>query len=699
MYYHDGDLLPEYGVIEARPVTASPWVDNWNVTEITELRGSTQVPVPSISFSPSSAQWDVGHNVEKQQTVRRALFHQQGSLVENSNVLDTSNPDHSFETPTMNASPLGEITPTDAGKKRNNPPRKNVRKRTRETSEWATQKAKKSFNEGVAHVTPKGIKKKARSMKPGCHIRCRKCKQRIPEPERERIFKQFWKLDSLHRKRDFITRSVSSKKPETCSTIASRAKNSVRCYSFTVRSGGTEKKVIVCKKMFIETLGIPDCWVETAFKKCKGGYGQSPDKRGRHQNRPNKVQENTLASVRRHISSFARVPSHYTREKSKREYLEPHIKSVERMYRIYVNWAKGINTEKIASINTYRKIFNREFNLGFFLPRKDQCEICNKWKNGRDNLERREMVSEYTTHLQNKKLVYKLKKEDKASASDLKCVACFDLQKVLPCPRSETSLFFYKNKLSLYNFTVFDLRLKEGHCYIWTEVDAHKGANEIGSNLYHFIKTKEEEGIKEFVFWSDSPTGQNRNRMIFSMFMLAAAKLQIKITHRFLESGHSYSEADSMHARIENEAERKEIFTPDEWVKLIEEAKQDGKQYIINRLETGKVSDLHYLVDRQNWDRNTSNEQVHWSKVREVVTDSKNPNTVFYRYNFTEQLKTVIVTMKDRSILDLTAFTPPCAYPSKFPLSDKKKKDIQFLCRKKAIPSKYHSVFDEYLAV
>ncbi|KAE8740383.1 hypothetical protein FOCC_FOCC014121 [Frankliniella occidentalis] len=535
-------------------------------------------------------------------------------------------------------------------------------------------------------------------MGPGCKVTCRICKKRVSPEERESIFKTFWKLDSVHRKRDFISRSVSTKKPASCSTIPSRAKKTARRYSLTV-TGAREEKIAVCKTMFINTLGIPDCWVETSLKKCQGSDGQSPDKRGKHNNRANRIALTTLASVRRHINMFARVPSHYTREKSKREYLEPHIKSVERMYRIYTNWAKRENIEKVASLSVYWKVFNREFNLGFFMPRKDQCEVCNKWKNAKNQVERREMINDYSTHIQNKKLVYKLKKEDKASASESKCVACFDLQKVLTCPRSETSLFFYRNKLSLFNFTIFDLRIKEGHCYLWTEVDAKKGSNEIGSNVYHFIQTKVEEGIKEFTFWSDAPSGQNRNRMVFSMYMIAAAKCNIKITHRFLESGHSYSEADSMHARIENESNRREIFTPEEWITLIEEAKQDGKKYIINKLLNENVSDLHFLVDRHNWEYNTNLEKVSWSKVREVAVDWKSPNTVFYRYDFREPLKTVRVTMQDGSDLDLKSYVAPNAYQSRFPLSAMKKRDIRFLCSKLAIPSKYHSTFDQYLDV
>ena len=195
-------------------------------------------------------------------------------------------------------------------------------------------------------------------------------------------------------------------------------------------------------------------------------------------------------------------------------------------------------------------------------------------------------------------------------------------------------------KLSLYNFTVFDLRLKKGHCYLWTEVDAHKGSNEIGSNVNSFIETKVAEGIREFVFWSDSPASQNRNRMMFSMHLRAACKHKIRITHRFLETGHSYSEADSMHARIEMESRNKNVFAPSEWKSIIASAKQDGKPYIVNDLNTEDVLNLHVLVDKEHWDFDVNNRQVRWTEVREVVADHKfNCNEIQYWYSFTEPRK------------------------------------------------------------
>ena len=136
------------------------------------------------------------------------------------------------------------------------------------------------------------------------------------------------------------------------------------------------------------------------------------------------------------------------------------------MYKMYRTWATNRNVRRLASERQYREIFNRSHNLGFFLPRKDQCEACKRWRNAKNNAERAPMLTERKLHLINYKRVNQLKNSDKATANVKKCVASFDLQKVLNCPRSETSVFFYKNKLSIFNFTVFDLQLQEGYYFL-----------------------------------------------------------------------------------------------------------------------------------------------------------------------------------------------------------------------------------------
>ena len=98
--------------------------------------------------------------------------------------------------------------------------------------------------------------------------------------------------------------------------------------------------------------------------------------------------------------------------------------------------------------------------------------------------------------------------------------------------------------------------------------------------------------------------------MVFSVYFIATAKFKIKITHRCLESGHSYSEVDAMHARIEKEAKGKHIFSQAEWYALIQSTKQEDEQYRLYPIRTEEVMNFHSLVDSKGgylqWGRRAS---------------------------------------------------------------------------------------------
>lgn len=100
--------------------------------------------------------------------------------------------------------------------------------------------------------------------------------------------------------------------------------------------------------------------------------------------------------------------------------------------------------------------------------------------------------------------------------------ACFDFQKILNCPHGNVGLFYYKRKLSVHDFTVFDLARQEGYCYMWPEINCSHGACEVASCLSKFIENKVKNGATEFMFWSDNCAGQNRNRIVFSFYIYAA---------------------------------------------------------------------------------------------------------------------------------------------------------------------------------
>lgn len=148
-----------------------------------------------------------------------------------------------------------------------------------------------------------------------------------------------------------------------------------RNYHFTVK--GIQVKV--CKQMFMRTLGICDSWIVSAYEHINPakGFIVSPDKRGGH-NKGKKIAITTakIYSVKEHVNLFPRIPSHYCRKRSKREYLESGL-SVAKMAKLYAEWAveKGLPRSSIANQRQYRDILNSNFNIGFYMPKKTNA-VC-----------------------------------------------------------------------------------------------------------------------------------------------------------------------------------------------------------------------------------------------------------------------------------------------------------------------------------
>lgn len=163
-----------------------------------------------------------------------------------------------------------------------------------------------------------------------------------------------------------------------------------------------------------------------------------------------------------------------------------------------------------------------------------RCEQCVAFKNCSEG-QKKELNVKYTNHQKNKREVRRLMKEDKARSLDDPhlCVANFDLQKILTTPRSDVSIMYYMSKLCVWNFTIFEMGVNIGSCWLWNETIGKRGSNEIASFVQNFIKDKcESTETKEIRFYTDNCGGQNRNQNLFTMYVRPANTYNVTIIHR-----------------------------------------------------------------------------------------------------------------------------------------------------------------------
>lgn len=92
----------------------------------------------------------------------------------------------------------------------------------------------------------------------------------------------------------------------------------------------------------------------------------------------NKTKDSDIEMVKNHIQSFPVMESHYRRKCTKRQYLDSKL-SIAKMLTLYKEICKKDNLKPVSLI-TYRRIFCTNYNLSFFIPKKDQCQTCTQFE-------------------------------------------------------------------------------------------------------------------------------------------------------------------------------------------------------------------------------------------------------------------------------------------------------------------------------
>ena len=418
------------------------------------------------------------------------------------------------------------------------------------------------------------------------------------------------------------------------------------------------------------------------------------DGRGKH-GKQSKTSTAKIEAIKNHISSFPHVESHYCRKGSTKKYLQPGL-SVMKMVELF-NEKRAETNDPPVSYPVYRNVFNRHFNLSFFVPKKDQCDICIGFKNANPKPE--ELIRNQEDHLRNKERARAKKDELKQAAGQAnskKSVACFDLQQVLNCPHGEVSVFFYKRRLSLYNLTVYDLGSKDVICYMWPETVAERGTCEIGSCVYKYVEGELKKGKNEFYFFSDNCWGQNKSKNTAMMYSHLVRNNPIaSITHLFLEKGHTQNENDSVHSVIERRSRRIPIHTPDQWFQTVRVAR--AKQlYKVVEMKRPDFVDFKPLGSKmKNFNDCTDGSRLDWRNIRVMHFDKDRPHKMMVKVDYDQEYKCIDFLYKCRAqtLPDLGNTTLTTLRVNQVPISNKKYEDLCYLCEKNLVPPEYQKVY------
>ena len=572
------------------------------------------------------------------------------------------------------------------------PPKRKVRNATTKQ-----QEAKRAHNLGIAHISLRGKNVPARVMREGSDASCkRNCMGKFTNEQRQKIHDAFWKSGDHQTQWIFLSSLVKTSPVKRRTGQAAYDQDPKRNVSnkYYLKVGVDE--IQVCLKMFLDTFTVSSQFVQTALQKTKRGDGlPSPDKKGKYVKK-RVVSTIITENVKAHIKKYPRVPSHYTRKRSSYMYLDPHL-NMTVMYRMYKT-ERG-NSPHTATLRQYRDVFNT-YKIKFLKPKKDQCGVCLAYKYKREKTP--EDTQKYEEHYGKSKRNQAIRQAQcdaavaKAAAGEnsTECVATFDLQSVLSTPKSENGDFFYKSKLNCYNFTIFESGSQQAYNYVWDQTIANRGSNEIVSFLYDFITLRYEQGVRAFYFWSDNCYGQNKNRSLFSLYHLLCSRLHIKIVHRYLIKGHTYMTCDSVHATIERQARKAEIFTPSEWYALIKASKKQSPLYIVKQVKQDSIFDMKELAKHLNWAK------FPVSKIEEICLDWEKPGVASFKRDLDGPASTVSILKRQRGgQVNWKTCRFQQAYSGPILLRARVLTDLKWFCNKGYIPPAslpfYNNLFQE----
>lgn len=484
---------------------------------------------------------------------------------------------------------------------------KTSRKRMRNPEEWKRKKAAVDRQKGKSYISQSGklMPEKRVKLDNLCPENCKlKCNQNFEEHARINIFDKYHQLDQ-NSKNVLLFKNIILQEVKRHRVGAIKKKK----HSFKYVIFYNHKQIPCCKRALCSLYQFSHKKVELIQRKLKAGESApTPDKRGRHSNRPHKIPDIVVEKVVSHIKKFPAESSHYSRNKNIHKMFLSPLLNVRTMHKLYIEECEKERLPSTFFITgcSYRAIFERKFNLSFGIPKSDTCSTCDA---GNHTAE----------HEENYKTAFAQQKRDRVTASeDSKvCYLTLDLQQTMPLPKLSTSKAFYLRQMWFYNLGIHTIR-NTGHktfFFTWTEEMANRGSSEIASCLHTFCQIYNEyfqEKIDHIIIWSDSCSGQNKNFNMIALYQLLVLKGDFKvIDHKFPEVGHSYLDSDRDFGRIEKLLRKHEnIYVPDQYREILRTPKDTVVVDMKNHFKD--IDEISSKLNLYNRKKNVNNEKVYF---------------------------------------------------------------------------------------
>lgn len=581
---------------------------------------------------------------------------------------------------------------------------KNPRKRWRKRSPSSHKKSKRKRrrNEGREYFSDFSKKKICgRVLGPSCTCK-ENCRSKLNNKEVE-IFNKFWDLGSFDIQNAYLFGCIKINTKKRCYPKKTKRQISSRKFtaSYTVKVNGMD--VRICKTEFMSIHGLQSSrgrLNNIVTQVAEGSTTPKLDKRGKHKTRPNKLSEERVQLVKDHINSIPKYQSHYSRAMNDgKVYLGCDL-SISRLYgEFYLPWCTQHKIEDPVSQDAYRRIFCRDFNIGFVLPKSDTCKTCDESRvkiealhlDGKED-EAKTIENNLRIHQIRAKAMQNLLKSKSEEIQPGTLVITFDLQQALPIPKLTTGPAFYCRKLWLYNFGVHDCTNNQGYMFVWGEETGKRGSDEMCSALVKFLSLKPD--IENLIVFTDNCPGQNKNWAMMALWLQLIKEKRLKeVTHYFLISGHTHLPSDRDFALIEKRQKKvQQIYDPGMWLDIIQKANKKNPFQVTLMTQNDILNISSLLQNVTKAKKSTSGAPVDFASAIAFKFNSENSSSFFIKHAVNEDFSKEVRFNRVGRPAGITLDKLTRKYLSPLKINRKKLEDVNTLLP--YIPPIYHHYYN-----
>lgn len=211
-----------------------------------------------------------------------------------------------------------------------------------------------------------------------------------------------------------------------------------------------------------------------------------------------------------------------------------------------------------------------------------------------------------------------------------------DVQAVKLAPFIRASSMYYKTKLCVHNFTVFNQATADVCCYLWDEINGGLEASIFATMMVDYLDNiiQRKPTVSNISIYSDGCGYQNRNTTVSNAILKFAIDQQVTITQNYLEKGHTQMEVDSVHHTIEMKLKKREIYLPTDYINVCKDARSKNP-YRVKYLNFSCFSDYsslkYYTSIRPGYKKGDPT-------VSDIRCVKYNPDsTIQYKINYDDQ--------------------------------------------------------------